>query len=461
MFRIDAKSLVKMKSTKTDSGVLTALASQLHLSATLEINELVQQRVAKGHKVVHLGFGEATFPIQKNVAEAHRQASDITSYLPVAGLMKLREVIAKFQSRRLNHTVNPRQVVIAPGSKPLLFALFDTLQGDVLLPRPSWVSYEPQILHAGKRVFWVETDDVDRHTITESSLELAFEKGVGKGGNPRIMLINSPSNPTGQAFNQHNIDVITAFCQRYSITLISDEIYSDISFSEENSATPCSGSQFDNGQKILTGGLSKTYSAGGWRVGYAIFPNTAFGEQVQSAILAYASECWSAASAPAQEAAAVAFDTTPEMDLYRSQVVALHKGCTLKLYHALHECGLAVPKPKGAFYVYPSFHPYTRELEALGITTSQQLAHWLIEECGVAALSGSVFGEDDAGLTGGRYRLRMATSYLYFQSQAERYEHGYGILATASDNVDALSLPLLTDAILAIRLAVEKLRGAV
>lgn len=180
---------------------------------------------------------------------------------------------------------------------------------------------------------------------------------------------------------------------------------------------------------------------------------------MQSAILAYASECWSAASAPAQEAAAVAFATSPEMDLYRSQVVALHKRCTLALYHALRECGLVVAEPKGAFYVYPSFHPYTQQLEALGIFTSQQLSHWLIEECGVAALPGSVFGEDDNGLIGGRYRLRMATSYLYFQSHAERYERGYKTLALASDTGNPLTLPLLDEAILAIRNAVGKLRG--
>lgn len=181
---------------------------------------------------------------------------------------------------------------------------------------------------------------------------------------------------------------------------------------------------------------------------------------MQSAILAYASECWSAASAPAQEAAAVAFDTTSEMDLYRRQVVSLHKRCTLALYHALRECGLAVPEPKGAFYVYPSFHPYTRELEALGIKTSKQLSHWLIEECGVAALPGSAFGEDDNGSIGGRYRLRMATSYLYFQSHAERYEHGYQILTLATDPSNFLELPLLHEAIQAIQSAVAKLRAS-
>lgn len=74
--------------------------------------------------------------------------------------------VAQFQSRRLGCPISPKQVVIAPGSKPLLFALFDILRGDVMLPRPSWVSYEPQVVHAGKRLFWVETDEEDRHTIT-------------------------------------------------------------------------------------------------------------------------------------------------------------------------------------------------------------------------------------------------------------------------------------------------------
>jgi aspartate aminotransferase len=89
-----------METKKIESSVLTALAKQMRLSATLEINELVHQRAAKGHKVVHLGFGESTFPIQKDVATAHRDASDITSYLPVAGLVDLREV--RFLISRMN-----------------------------------------------------------------------------------------------------------------------------------------------------------------------------------------------------------------------------------------------------------------------------------------------------------------------------------------------------------------------
>lgn len=192
-------------------------------------------------------------------------------------------------------------------------------------------------------------------------------------------------------------------------------------------------------------------------MGFTVFPSTQFGATAQKAILAYASECWSAASSPAQEAAAVAFDTTPEMDLYRENVSLLHRHCTLKLYRSLKDFGLAVAEPKGAFYVYPSFHPYTKELQALGIRTSIQLAHWLIEEHGIATLPGSAFGEDDAGVAGGRYRLRMATSYLYFRNEKERYTHGYGMLAKVSTK--AAELPQLEAAMKAIGKAVSVLKS--
>jgi aspartate aminotransferase len=207
--------------------------------------------------------------------------------------------------------------------------------------------------------------------------------------------------------------------------------------------------------------ILQTYSAGGWRIGYAIFPDTAFGATVKKTTLAYASECWSAASAPAQEAAAVAFDTSPEMDLYRSQVTRLHLHCTTALYNALVESGLAVASPKGAFYLYPSFHPYAEQLEKMGIRTSQQLSHWLVEECGIAALPGSAFGEDDEGLQGGRYRLRMATSYLFFENEEVRYTKGYKLIESAVIENAATSgqLPMLDKAIHAIKAAVKKIQA--
>jgi aspartate aminotransferase len=155
----------------------------------------------------------------------------------------------------------------------------------------------------------------------------------------------------------------------------------------------------------------------------------------------------------------VAFDTTPALNSYREQVAIVHKTCTLRLYRALKDCGLAVPEPKGAFYVYPSFHPYTKQLEVLGIKTSAQLSYWLIEECGIAALPGEVFGEDDEGARGGRYRLRMSTSNLYFRDQKERYARGYDLLSQSAESLEHLRLEVLDEAVEAIRKAVAKLEA--
>lgn len=163
--------------------------------------------------------------------------------------------------------------MVAPGSKPLLFALFNILSGDVLLPRPSWVSYEPQVRQAGKRLFWVETDEGDRHNIncepfiffpkltayfvSVSALQSAYDKAILEDANPRVMLVNSPSNPTGQVFSEEVLAMLAKFCRERNLALISDEIYSDICFDPDHQASLCSGTEFNRGNLVITGGLSK------------------------------------------------------------------------------------------------------------------------------------------------------------------------------------------------------------
>ena len=167
-------------------------------------------------------------------------------------------------------------MVIAPGSKPLLFALFDILEGDVLLPRPSWVSYEPQVEHARKKLFWVETDEHDRHTIScnksdsssckqctkmlckVESLEATYQRAIRANASPRIMLVNSPSNPTGQVFSRTVVDTIARFCRDKGITLISDEIYSDLCFNAGDVGISAFRSNpINSAPVVMTGGLSK------------------------------------------------------------------------------------------------------------------------------------------------------------------------------------------------------------
>ena len=149
------------------------------------------------------------------------------------------------------------------------------------------------------------------------------------------------------------------------------------------------------------------------------------------------------------------------MDLYRDRVTALHKLCTLRLYRALADCGLQVAEPKGSFYVYPSFSPFATQLKKLGVETSSQLSRWLIEDCGVATLPGSAFGEGDeasasGGQEGSRLRLRMATSFFYYGLE-EKYIKGPELLEAASRGED-IELPLLDEAVVALQAAVQKLK---
>jgi aspartate aminotransferase len=284
---------------------------------------------------------------------------------------------------------------------------------------------------------------------------------VEAGSPAQVMLVNSPSNPTGRVFSAEVLSTIGRFCKGKNITLISDEIYSDLSFDPEDRTRSLFSLASDLEQPlnvVLTGGLSKTYSAGGWRIGYAIFPPTLAGKQLLTTTLAYASECWSAASAPAQVASVRAFSTSGDMDAYRAEVALLHKHCTSRLYAAVRDMGLDVPEPQGGFYIYPSYRAFAEELQSLGVKSSNDLSRWLITEFGVAALPGSAFGEDDAnGPSGGKFRLRMATSYLYFTNDEDRYSKGYDTLAfnTKTEN---LELPLLDEAIEALAVSVENLR---
>lgn len=146
------------------------------------------------------------------------------------------------------------------------------------------------------------------------------------------------------------------------------------------------------------------------------------------------------------------------MNMYRKSVTALHRYCTTRLYQALKDFGLDVGKPRGAFYVYPSFHPYSAQLNKLGVFTSAELSKWLIQECGLAALPGSAFGEDDNGPVCGRFRLRMATSYLYFRDEIDRYENGYALLEACAAGQE-IELPYLEEAIKVLGEAVAKLKA--
>lgn len=380
-------------------------------SATLATNEAVAKRRADGHETLHLAFGQASFPLPERLREALGSAARNTAYAPVLGLPALRQAIAAYLTRTRQLSVAADQVIVGPGSKPLLYALLHVLDGDLLLPVPSWVSYAPQAGLAGRRVFGVETDADDHHRITPEALAEAMMKARREGADPRVLLVNTPSNPTGGMFAAADAEAIADWVREADVTLISDEIYAELAHGWREHISPA---RFYPEGSIITGGLSKAFSAGGWRLGYAVVPATGAGNRVAQALLALASEIWSATASPIQEAAVTAFDPSAEIETYLRQSALLHGAVTGALFDTLMRLGIPCPRPAGGFYLYPDFAPWRPTLAARGVTTSQQLAHYLLDEWGIATLPATEFGEHPDAL-----RLRLSTSMLYGADDAD------------------------------------------
>lgn len=373
-------------------------------SPTLAINETIAARRAAGHTIVHLGFGEASFPLHPILRAALAEYATKTSYAPVLGIPALRQAIAGYLSRTRSLNVSAAQVAVAPGSKPLLYSLMQVLAGDLLLPAPSWVSYAPHAHLAGRRVISVETDAHDHHRLTPQALSAALERARHAGADPRVLLVNNPSNPTGAMFERADVEAVALWAREQGITIISDEIYAELAHGWRAHVSPA---VFYPEGTIVTGGLSKAFSAGGWRLGYAALPATEAGAQVMAALRALASEVWSAATTPVQEAAVLAYSPNAELETYVQRSARLHGHIAGRLHQTLKSLGVRCARPAGAFYLYPDFAPWRAALAARGATTSEGLARLLLDEWDIATLPGEAFGESPEAL-----RLRVATSLL-------------------------------------------------
>src|SRR5579885_3149984 len=410
-------------------GLVPAMQS-LTPSATLAINEAIAARRAAGHEVIHLGFGEASFPLHPLLRNALAEATTRTSYAPVMGIPALRQAIASYLSRTRGLNVPAAHIVVAPGSKPLLYVLLQALQGDLLLPAPAWVSYAPQARFASKQVIGVEADPADHHRLTPEALSTALEQARRAGADPRILLVNTPSNPTGGMFAEEDAEAIALWAREHGITLISDEIYAELAHGWREHVSPA---RFYPEGCIVTGGLSKAFSAGGWRLGYASLPITDDGKRLMTALRAMASEIWSSATTPVQEAATVAYTYPPELERYVRRSATIHGYATNRLYEKLVDLRIDCPQPAGAFYLYPDFSPLRTKLQKRGITTSEELAHHLLEEWDIATLPGVAFGDRPDAL-----RLRLATSMLYVPEDVESEEEKDVVLWELLEQADRL-----------------------
>jgi aspartate aminotransferase len=380
-------------------------------SATLAINERIEQRIRDGHDVLHLAFGEAKFPVPPSVAEVLARASDRTSYGPVAGSAEARAAAAGYFERRGVPTA-PEQVLFAPGSKPLIYALLAVLPGDVVIPQPSWVSYAAHAALAGKRVVKVPIGPSAGGVPDPDALEEALAAARRDGADPGVLVLTLPDNPTGTQPAPVLVERVCRVAERCGLLIVADEIYRDLAHDPETFRGPA---EVLPERSFVTNGLSKAMALGGWRIGFARMADGPLGAEARAAVAGVAGAVWSALAAPMQAVAAHVLSEPADLREHVARSRALHRAAVHAAHREVAAAGIGCRPPSGGFYLYPDFEARRDALAAEGVTTGRELAEYLLERHDVGVLAGGAFGDEPAGL-----RVRMATSLLYGASDDER-----------------------------------------
>lgn len=364
----------------------------LTASPTLAVNERSAALEAAGKTVYRFGLGQSPFPVPPPVVDALRANAHQKDYLPVRGLPALRQAVAGWLQRTTALQFDPELILIAPGSKELLFLIQMAVDGVLLLPSPSWVSYHPQARLAGNPVRWIDTLEQDDWLLQPDALRSACREN-DLGGRTGILLLNTPNNPTGTSYSEHQLQALAEVARELGLLVISDEIYGAVHHDGQH----VSIARYYPEGTLVTTGLSKWCGAGGWRLGVAAFPAPL--STLASNIAAMASETYTAASAPIQFAAVAAFQPDPAIDDYLDRSRRVLRFIRDYVSRGLRQHGITLPNATGAFYLFANFTAWREPLARLGIDTSDLLCEQLLQQTGIATLPGTVFGRPAGELT--------------------------------------------------------------
>ncbi len=376
--------------------------SRLGTETAFEVLARARALEAQGRKIVHLEIGEPDFRTPKNIVEKAIVAlhEGNTHYGPSAGLPFLREAIARDVANTRHIPVRPENVVVVPGGKPIIFftimALVDEGE-EVIYPNPGFPIYESMINFVGGKAVPVPLLEE-----ADFSFDLkVLKKHVNK--NTKLIIINSPQNPTGGVLSQKDLEEIAELAQHYDCYVLSDEIYSRILYEAQfASIASLPGMQE---RTVILDGFSKTYAMTGWRMGYGVMA-----EELAQAVARLATNSVSC-TATFTQIAGIEGLTGPQDEVDR--MVAEFRRRRDIIVDGLNGIpGVTCRKPLGAFYAFPNVKSFGR--------TSKQIADYLLGECGVATLAGTSFGAYGEGYI----RLSYANSVENIQLALEWMKEG-------------------------------------
>ncbi len=352
-------------------------------SATLAINEISKQLILEGKDVVRLGLGQSPFPVPQRLVDGLKAYAASKDYMAVQGYLPLREAIASYIQHSEGLDASADDIIIGPGSKELLFDLQMALDCDLVLPAPSWVSYDPQARLLGRNVHWLDCAAEDGWKLNANRLQQHCEQHRGR---QQLLILNSPNNPSGACFNEQELKALAEVAARYNVIVLSDEIYSELHYQGEH----VSIARYYPEGTIISNGISKWAGAGGWRLGFFCFPKLL--NPLLKSMVVIASETFTSVSAPIQMAAISAFEGSDDIQQYILACRQIMHYCGTHFTESLQQQALDVVMPEGGFYNLTDFSPHRQKLLKHGITNAGELSQQLLQHTGIAALPASDFG---------------------------------------------------------------------
>ena len=373
-------------------------------SPTLAVSARAAALKAAGQDIVNLGLGEPDFDTPTHIKDAAKQALDrgFTKYTAVDGIPSLKQAVIRKLQRDNGLTYAPEQVVVSVGGKQTFYNLAQALldAGDeVLIPAPYWVSYPDMVLLADGTPVILEGTAEHGFKLTPEQLERAI------GPKTRMLVINSPSNPTGVCYTRAELAALGEVLHRHpNVIVASDDMYEHITWGSEPFANILTARPVLYERTVVLNGVSKAYAMTGWRIGYAAGP-----APLIRAMVKIQSQSTSNPTSIAQVAAEAALDGD---QAFIAEMVRAFKTRHDYVLGALNGIrGVRCLPAQGAFYLFPD----TRDaMRATGASDDVAFADLLLREAGVALVPGSAFGAP------GFQRISIATSLQNLEKAMER-----------------------------------------
>ena len=372
----------------------TALAdrvSAISVSSTMKVMADAEKLRSQGLDVVDLGAGEPDFPTPENIKQAAIRAinSNFTKYTSAGGTMELKQAVCERHASDFGTSYKPSECLITVGGKHVIFNLVQVLinPGDeVVIPVPYWVTYKDVVNYAGGKCVFVPTDAQNGFALTAAALEPHLTSRT------RMVIVNSPSNPSGAVLSRQEFERIYHLTAERGIYLMTDECYCHFLYG----SSPFSIASLPDAKEtvLVAGTVSKTYAMTGWRIGFGLVP-----EPVAGAMLKLQSHSTSNPTSISQKAAVEAL-RGPQEGV--AQMLAEYRTRRDFVVGRLRQIpGVTCSLPEGAFYAYPNI---SRAMEATGISSTQEFAEKLLAEAHVAVVPGEAFGTSE------HIRISYATS---------------------------------------------------